>query len=148
MTEAPEMPKPVKTAIIGAGRVGTALGAAAAAAGRPIASVTSRRPASAEAASDIIGHGVRVCSCAEAASEASLVLLTVSDDAIVNVCHVNECVVHIYLFLLCMSSIVYGSHCWLVVQAINGQWFNAVSLISIAKTQNSLEANLEHRGKL
>ncbi|NLF30836.1 MAG: DUF2520 domain-containing protein [Planctomycetes bacterium] len=69
-------------AIIGAGVVGTTLGIAARRAGYPVVAVASRTAASARKAARLIGGEPSVCSAAEAAGRAELVLLTVSDDAI------------------------------------------------------------------
>lgn len=69
-------------AIIGAGVVGTTLGIAARRAGYPVVAVASRSEASARKAARLIGGEPAVCSAAEAAGRAELVLLTVNDDAI------------------------------------------------------------------
>ncbi|MFW6133217.1 MAG: Rossmann-like and DUF2520 domain-containing protein [Planctomycetota bacterium] len=73
-------------AIIGAGRVGTAVGVLAARANWPVAAVASRTPASAEAAARRIGPDVRAVSPVEAARAGGLVLLTVPDGAVAGVC--------------------------------------------------------------
>ncbi|MBS3733352.1 MAG: DUF2520 domain-containing protein [Phycisphaerae bacterium] len=72
-------------AIIGAGRVGTALGVLAARSGWGVL-VASRRAAAAEAAARRIDDRARACSVAQAASAAGLILLTVPDDAIGTLC--------------------------------------------------------------
>ncbi|MFW6146083.1 MAG: Rossmann-like and DUF2520 domain-containing protein [Planctomycetota bacterium] len=69
-------------AIIGAGVVGTTLGIAARRAGYPVVAVASRSETSARKAARLIGGEPAVCSPAEAAGRAEVVLLTVSDDAI------------------------------------------------------------------
>lgn len=79
-----------RIAIIGPGRVGTALGALAARAGWPVAAVGGGGAGKAQAAAELIGAGARACqSAAEAAAAAGaggLVLLTVPDGAIAPVC--------------------------------------------------------------
>jgi len=72
--------------IVGAGKVGTAVGVLAARAGLKVAAVASRSSSHASAAADMIGRDVRVCTPAEAAASGGLVLLTVSDEAIENLC--------------------------------------------------------------
>jgi len=69
-------------AIIGPGRVGSALGILAAKAGWPVVAVGARRLDRARAAAEQIGPGVRACAPAEAVASAGLVLLTVTDGAI------------------------------------------------------------------
>lgn len=71
-------------AIIGAGRVGTAIGVLARRAGLTVSAVAGG--GGAKAAADAIGGAIRVCSPAEAARTAGLVLLTVRDDVIEAVC--------------------------------------------------------------
>ncbi len=73
-------------AIIGPGVVGTALGTLAARAGVSIAAIGGRDISAARAAAGRIGEGVRGCGLTEAAGAGQLVLLTVSDDAIEEVC--------------------------------------------------------------
>ena len=68
--------------IIGAGVVGKALGVLAARAGYRVVAVASRSEASARAAAELIDGNVAVCTPAEAAGRAELLLLTVPDDAI------------------------------------------------------------------
>jgi predicted short-subunit dehydrogenase-like oxidoreductase (DUF2520 family) len=76
--------------IIGAGKVGTAFGMAAAKAGWPVVAVASRSARSADAAAQAIAAcgttSPRVCSIVSAAQGAQIVLLTVSDPAIEEVC--------------------------------------------------------------
>ena len=71
-------------AIIGAGRVGTAIGVLARRAGLTVSAVAGG--GGAKAAADAIGGAIRVCSPADAARTAGLVLLTVRDDVIEAVC--------------------------------------------------------------
>jgi len=73
-------------AIIGAGKVGTAIGILAARAGYQITAVAGRSRRSAAAAARVIGGKVDICRPAEAAGAGELVLLTVPDDAIEGVC--------------------------------------------------------------
>jgi predicted short-subunit dehydrogenase-like oxidoreductase (DUF2520 family) len=73
-------------AIVGPGTVGTALGVLAARAGRTVAAVGGRDAARTAQAAKAIGHGAEACTLAQAAGMGRLVLLTVSDDAIENVC--------------------------------------------------------------
>ena len=80
MIAAPEI------SIIGPGKVGTALGALAARAGWRVVAVAGGSPGRAEAAAEVIGGDVRVCTPAEAAAAGQLVLLTVPDDAVAAVC--------------------------------------------------------------
>ncbi len=75
-----------RIAIVGPGKVGTALGVLAAEAGYTIAAVGGRDPVRTAAAARRIGHGVRALGIREAAEAGDLVLLTVSDDAIKTVC--------------------------------------------------------------
>lgn len=72
-------------AIIGPGRVGTALGVLAVRAGWTVCGIAGGRAGSAQAAAETIGS-TRVGSAAEVASSANLVLLTVPDEAIRRVC--------------------------------------------------------------
>jgi predicted short-subunit dehydrogenase-like oxidoreductase (DUF2520 family) len=69
-------------AIIGAGKVGTALGALAVRAGYRVTAVADEERARAERAASRIGAEVQVLSPREAAGRGELVLLTVPDDAI------------------------------------------------------------------
>jgi predicted short-subunit dehydrogenase-like oxidoreductase (DUF2520 family) len=78
------MPNLPDIAIIGAGRVGTAIGVLARRAGLTVSAVAGG--GSARAAADAIGGAVRVCAPSEAARTAGLVLLTVRDDVIEAVC--------------------------------------------------------------
>lgn len=75
MTERPDI------SIVGAGKVGTALGVLAARAGRRVRAVASRSRTSAEAAAARI-EGAAACGLEDAAGAGELVLLTVPDDAI------------------------------------------------------------------
>jgi predicted short-subunit dehydrogenase-like oxidoreductase (DUF2520 family) len=76
--------------IIGAGKVGTSIGMAAAKAGWPVVAVASRSRENANAAVHAIAAcgatSPRICSIVEAAQAAKIVLLTVSDSAIEEVC--------------------------------------------------------------
>ena len=71
--------------IIGGGAVGTALGILAARAGWPVAAVGGRDPGRTARAAEAISPQTRPCSIVEAAG-GEIVLLTVSDDAIEQVC--------------------------------------------------------------
>ncbi len=73
-------------AIIGPGRVGTALGVLAVRAGRTVSAVAGRDASRAAAAAERIGGSAGACSVRQAAGSAGLVLLTVPDDAIPGVC--------------------------------------------------------------
>lgn len=73
-------------AIVGPGRVGVALGMLAARAGLNVRAVAGRDASAARTAAGRIGAGVRACDPGEAAGSADLVLLTVPDDAIADVC--------------------------------------------------------------
>lgn len=73
-------------AIIGPGKVGTALGVLAARAGIEVVAVGGGRRCSAQTAARLIGPAVRAVSSAEAAAAAPLILLTVPDDCIAHVC--------------------------------------------------------------
>jgi predicted short-subunit dehydrogenase-like oxidoreductase (DUF2520 family) len=75
-----------RIAIIGPGKVGTALGMLAAKAGWPVAAVGGRDASRTAEAAGLIGPATRACSLVEAAGAGELVLLTVSDDAIEPVC--------------------------------------------------------------
>lgn len=67
--------------ILGAGKVGTALGRVFARAGRPIGEIASRRRASAEQARAIIGAG-RAVDGLEALDPVEILMVAVSDDAL------------------------------------------------------------------
>jgi len=73
-------------AIIGPGRLGTALGLGAARSGWPVAAIGARDLARAASLAEAIGPGTRAGTPADAAKAAQLVLLTVSDEAIGPVC--------------------------------------------------------------
>ncbi len=73
-------------AIIGPGKVGTALGVLCSRAGWNVAAVGGGRRNSAQAAARTIGGSTRVMSAADAAAAAGLVLITVPDDMIAEVC--------------------------------------------------------------
>ena len=83
MTERSERPS---IAIIGAGKVGTAVGALAVRAGYRVTAVAGRDRHRTEEAASRIGAEVPVLSPVEAAGRAGLVLLTVPDDAIEATC--------------------------------------------------------------
>ena len=72
--------------ILGPGKVGTAIGILAVRAGWPVVAVAGGGPGRAQAAAEAIGGGARACSLAEAAAAGRLVLLTVCDDAIAELC--------------------------------------------------------------
>jgi predicted short-subunit dehydrogenase-like oxidoreductase (DUF2520 family) len=72
--------------VIGAGKVGTALGALAVRAGYCVTAVADQERARAEQAASRIGAEVEVLSPGQAAGRAELVLLTVPDDAIETSC--------------------------------------------------------------
>lgn len=72
-------------AIVGAGVVGTALGMLARQAGYHVEAVASRSEDSARRAAQRIGGAPTVCSLDEVADRASLLLLTVRDDALAEV---------------------------------------------------------------
>lgn len=72
--------------IVGPGKVGTALGVLCARAGWIVSAVGGGRRTSAQAAARVIGNSTRACSAAEAAGAAGLVLITVPDDMIAQVC--------------------------------------------------------------
>ncbi len=80
------MAKVPDIAIIGPGKVGTAIGVLAARAGLCVAAVGGGRRCSAQSAARAIGPGVRTMCGVEAAKVAGLVLLTVPDDIIEKVC--------------------------------------------------------------
>jgi len=73
-------------AIIGPGKVGTSIGILASRAGYQIAAVGGRNKERTSAAAKLIGNAARACSISEAASLAQMVLLSVTDDAIEDVC--------------------------------------------------------------
>ena len=73
-------------AIVGPGKVGTAIGVLAARAGRSVVAVAGRDPARARAAAEQIGPPARACTPLEAAAACDLVLLTVGDQAIQPLC--------------------------------------------------------------
>jgi len=77
---------PVPVAIIGPGKVGTAIGVLAQKAGWPVVSVGGRDADRARLAAETIGQATKACSPTEAARSGKLVLITVSDDAIRDVC--------------------------------------------------------------
>ncbi|RKY11252.1 MAG: hypothetical protein DRP65_04755 [Planctomycetota bacterium] len=73
-------------AIIGPGKVGTSIGILASRAGYQIAAIGGRNKERTIAAAKRIGNGVRACSISEAAKKAPIVLLSVTDDAIEDIC--------------------------------------------------------------
>jgi predicted short-subunit dehydrogenase-like oxidoreductase (DUF2520 family) len=73
-------------AIVGPGKVGTAIGVLASKAGWTVAAVGGRHPERTAEAAAVIGPCARACTPIQAAGAAGLVLLTVSDDAIAAVC--------------------------------------------------------------
>jgi predicted short-subunit dehydrogenase-like oxidoreductase (DUF2520 family) len=73
-------------AIIGPGKVGTALGVLSAQAGWRVSMIGARRLDEAKRAAVRIGGGAKGCGVVEAASACGVVLLTVSDSAIEEVC--------------------------------------------------------------
>ena len=76
----------MRISFIGAGRVGAALAPSLHRAGQPVVAVHARNAAAAEAVAHAI-PGLRVCATAQQAVDAAdLVFLTVSDDAIAEVC--------------------------------------------------------------
>jgi predicted short-subunit dehydrogenase-like oxidoreductase (DUF2520 family) len=81
-----ETPNTRSLAIIGAGKVGTAIAIRARAAGYEIAAVASLHAESARAAAARIGGDVRTCTVEEAAGSAGLVLLTTPDGVIESLC--------------------------------------------------------------
>lgn len=83
MTERSERPS---IAIVGTGKVGTAIGVLAARAGYRVTAVADRDRRRAEQAAGRIGAGVPVLTPREAAGRSGLVLLTVPDDAIETSC--------------------------------------------------------------
>ena len=81
------MPNIPDIAIIGPGKVGTALGMLAARAAVRIVAVGGRHTAMTHAAAARIGPRIWDCSVHEAAASGKLILLTVSDDAIESICN-------------------------------------------------------------
>lgn len=75
-----------KIAIIGPGKVGTAIGLLARRAGWPVVAVAGRNRRRTALAARAIGGGVRACTPAQAAAAADLILLTVPDGRIGGVC--------------------------------------------------------------
>jgi predicted short-subunit dehydrogenase-like oxidoreductase (DUF2520 family) len=73
-------------AIIGAGRVGTAVGRLLARAGWQVAGVVSRSMATARAAAQFIGAGTPMIDAPLAAASADLIFITTPDGSIRNVC--------------------------------------------------------------
>ena len=73
--------------IIGPGRVGTAIGVLAAQAGYSVAAVGGRHKERTAQAAQRIGKNVCACTMSQAAKSANLVFVTVSDDAIEQVCN-------------------------------------------------------------
>jgi len=73
-------------AIIGPGKVGISIGILASRAGYQVAAVGGRNKERTSAAAKRIGNGVRARSIPEAAKKAQMVLLSVTDDAIEDVC--------------------------------------------------------------
>ena len=81
-----DMPTLPDIAIVGGGKVGTAVGILAVRAGLHVVAVGGRNADTTRAAAGRIGPGVRACPVDEAAGAGGLVLLTVPDDAIETVC--------------------------------------------------------------
>jgi predicted short-subunit dehydrogenase-like oxidoreductase (DUF2520 family) len=77
---------PRTVAIIGAGRVGSAVGFLLKRAGYTVTTVTARTMASAEKASVFIGAGEPTTDVVKAASKAGIIFITTPDGAIRNVC--------------------------------------------------------------
>ncbi len=73
-------------AVIGAGKVGTALAILAQRAGYRVAAMAGRDPARTRQAADMVSPSTPVTSAAQAAGAAEIVLLTVPDDAIAGLC--------------------------------------------------------------
>jgi predicted short-subunit dehydrogenase-like oxidoreductase (DUF2520 family) len=73
-------------AIVGPGKVGTALGVLYARSGHRVAAIGGRDPKRTQVAADTVGTGVKACDVIEAASLANWIILAVSDDSIENVC--------------------------------------------------------------
>ena len=80
------MKSTTRIAIIGPGKVGTAIGLLASRAGWPVVAVAGRNRRRAARAARAIGGGARACTPAQAAAAADLVLLTVPDGSIGGVC--------------------------------------------------------------
>ncbi len=81
------MTEPTDIAIIGAGRVGTALGVLAGGSGYRVVAVADAKADAAEICAKAIGPSARVRSAAQAAGAGQIVLLTVNDDAIEGLCN-------------------------------------------------------------
>jgi predicted short-subunit dehydrogenase-like oxidoreductase (DUF2520 family) len=77
---------PKSIAIIGAGRVGSAVGFLLTRAGYSVTAVAARSPESAEKAVAFIGAGTPMMDVVKAASKADIVFITTPDGAIKNVC--------------------------------------------------------------
>src|SRR5574340_672211 len=75
-----------RIAIIGAGRVGGAIGHLLAKAGFAVTAVVCRTPASAKTAQAFIGSGNATIDAAKAATSADIVFITTPDGAIKQVC--------------------------------------------------------------
>jgi len=73
-------------AIIGPGKVGTSIGILASRAGYRIAAIGGRNKGRTITAAKRIGNDVRTCSISEAAKKAHIVLLSVTDDVIEDIC--------------------------------------------------------------
>ncbi len=73
--------------IVGAGKVGTALGVLAARAGYRVVAVADADTSAASSAVESIGEPARVCPAVEAVRAGDIVLLTMPDDAIAAVCN-------------------------------------------------------------
>lgn len=86
MTLDRNMETPREIALIGPGRVGTALGRLAVRAGWRVVAIGGRNAARTREAAERIGSDVAACDMAPAACSARFVLLTLSDDAISSVC--------------------------------------------------------------
>ena len=80
------MDKTLDIAIVGPGKVGTAIGVLAAKAGWTVVAVGGRDAGRAAQSAKAIGPNVRACTPAQAAGAAGLVLLTVGDDDIAAAC--------------------------------------------------------------
>ena len=72
--------------IIGPGKVGTAIGVLAARAQLPVVAVAGGSPGAAERAAEAIGGSADACGVFDAAGAGELVLLTVPDDRIADLC--------------------------------------------------------------
>jgi len=81
-----DMARSREMAILGPGRVGTAVGILAHRADYRVVSVGARNPEAAERAAADISPRTKACGLEEAAGSCDFVLLTVSDDAIETVC--------------------------------------------------------------